>query len=91
MPEELPNLNLYEPRYMEIAWRIVNWAFENSDTKNENVSFSLAEITGEHSIFRFPPKLAQQRWLDTILAIAIKAGMLPEAAASTAVGDDANV
>ena len=69
--------NLYAPKNMALAWRVLNWAFETFEF-TQDANFSLSEIAGEHSVFRSPPELAQRRWLDKILSLAVEAGMVEE-------------
>lgn len=64
-------INLYEPRHMALAWRVLNWAKANYTKLHMSV-------TKEHSIawiFAYEPD-GQRIALDKILELAIEAGLI---------------
>lgn len=74
-PTILPGFNLYDEKYMALAWRILNWAFDTFSFTREGATVF---VGGEGSLFRIPPSEAQRKWLDDILSIAIEAGILQD-------------
>lgn len=70
---------LYDPANMALAWRVLNW---REWVKSEEGG-GLSEKTffvgfGDFEAWmKMPPVEAQRRWLDKILSLAIKEGMLP--------------
>ena len=69
MSPEFKPINLYDPANMALAWRVLNWAFESLPVQGE---FFYAVSTWVQQ----PPAIAQRQWLDKILTLAIKAGIV---------------
>jgi len=63
--------NLYHPARMALAWRVLNWAWEQK-TDDWLWSWILDECCLDGGI---PPADAQRLWLDKILEMAIEAGI----------------
>ena len=80
--------NFYNPADMALAWRVLNWAW-NQDHKANNTVFE-NEVHHGCVVWSWvldlildgdlPPVDAQRTWLDKILSLAIEAGIveLPE-------------
>ena len=73
-------VNLYDPANMALAWRVLNWAFNNlpGDTGQSQNFFDFLnarEYWEQEFLWSMPPAAAQRAWLDKILQLAIEAGM----------------
>lgn len=64
-------LNLYEPKNMALAWRVLNWADESS-----SFGLEFEDFWKEFHLWAEPPGVAQREWLDKILTLAIEAGFV---------------
>lgn len=69
--EGLYPLDLYAPANMALAWRVLNWATDDSRSLivwgHAGDVFNLAKL---------PPEEALATWLDAVLTLAIEAGMV---------------
>lgn len=83
-------IDIYDPANMALAWRVLNWALEQAKPTSDEVwALPLGdELFGwlsafspnddGLSVFELPPAEAQAAWLDKILELAIKAGMVKD-------------
>jgi len=74
-----PDDLLYNERYMHEAWRVLNWATEHEQNLRviENgKSKPLAWVIYMTEFMLLPPADAQRLWLDTVLEMAIEAGLV---------------
>lgn len=70
----LPDVpNLYDPVNMSLAWLGLNWADTNLKGYD---ALDLYFWWDKGSLLSLPPEKAQRAWLDKILELAYKAGML---------------
>lgn len=77
---------LFASKWMFLAWRVLNWAHENLGTlekSNIHNYFSAAwdgpEPKTLHWFYGKKPAAAQRLWLDKVLKLAIKAGLVTAA------------
>ena len=69
--EPYATTNLYQPVFMFLAWRVLNWVQTNMDrAARRDLSYIVMDFTAT-------PAAAQRAWLDKVLSLAIEAGMLP--------------
>ena len=73
--EPFSTTNLYQPIFMLLAWRVLNWAIENLPKFMRIIEENFLLI-GVLPYFIIPPAEAQRAWLDRILSLAIEAGMV---------------
>ncbi len=74
--EPYATTNLYQPVFMFLAWRVLNWAM--GDRQIQGIAdFGLSSEIGPW-LWIMPPAEAQRAWLDKILTLAIEAGMIAE-------------
>ena len=71
-----------DPHLMPQAWRVLNWAMTNNKENQLKPYFGylLWEFITRtvDDIFELPPAKIQRLWLDKILSLTIKAGMMEE-------------
>ena len=73
--EAYSTTNLYQPIFMLLAWRVLNWAIENLPKFMRTIEENFLCI-GVLPYFGITPENAQRAWLDRILSLAIEAGMV---------------
>ena len=72
--EAYSTTNLYQPVFMFLAWRVLNWASENGlGPQMDVISKYQSDWT---TITQLPPERAQRAWLDEILKSAIEVGLI---------------
>jgi hypothetical protein len=65
--QHVGHLDLYAPENMALAWRVLNWAWNDL----------VINFWFKHMDFgRIPPTEAQAAWLDKILELAIETGLI---------------
>ena len=65
--------DLYRPKDMALAWRVLNWAAVTMPQE----SYYLVPLQGiVLDTEKLPPPDAQRLWLDKILKLAIEAGLI---------------
>lgn len=64
---------LYSSDNMPLAWRILNWAHNNFVTVDRMAIHDMFWVT---QIYGSKPEDAQRLWLDRVLEIAIKGGVV---------------
>jgi hypothetical protein len=69
------SLNLYSPANMALAWRVLNWAYNQLTGKN-NIRNRLFDylVLSNKAIYGLPSADAQRLWLDKILELATRGG-----------------
>lgn len=75
--EAYSTTNLYQPIFMLLAWRVLNWAAANGITTEINVVYQYKKGDWARMI-DISPADAQRAWLDYILRKAIEAGMVAD-------------
>ena len=75
--EPFSTTNLYQPIFMLLAWRVLNWAAANGITTEINVVYQYKKGDWARMI-DISPADAQRAWLDYILRKAIEAGMVAD-------------
>lgn len=79
--EAYSTTNLYQPIFMLLAWRVLNWAGANFN-KARPGDWRGAMYGSRHStiseLVGLSPADAQRAWLDRILSLAIEAGMVED-------------
>jgi hypothetical protein len=61
---------LYDPSNMELAWRVLNWASTDDEIRRAFVGF-----WDNADLWQVDPAEAQRAWLDTVLELAVEAGI----------------
>lgn len=69
---EFPVPDFYDPKKMQYAWRVLNWAMWEPTAKLADLSRRLT-VQG---VFGYPPHIAQRTWLDAILKLAVEEKMV---------------
>ena len=72
--ERITNTNLYDPANMHLAWRVLNWAWQNKTLPTDDSS--LWFWWHERNLPNLPPAHAQRLWLDKIFELAVEAGII---------------
>ena len=67
--EGVPN---YYTDHMEVAWGMLNWATDTERRNNEEMIFWWIDTY----TCNYSPAVAQRKWLDKILSLAIEAGIV---------------
>ncbi len=79
--EPFSTTNLYQPIFMLLAWRALNWAGANFNNARPG-DWRGAMYGSRHSSISewvgLSPADAQRAWLDRILSLAIEAGMVAD-------------
>lgn len=83
-PAAYPYKNLYDPANMALAWGVLNWAWNQTGQHDND---PLDERQSQEWILKIDqvlcdywcddPAKAQAVWLDLVLELAIKAGLVP--------------
>ena len=70
--------NLYDPAYMALAWRVLNWAYNNVVVKSQEEYLDIGQQWEQWFItnIELGEEKAQRHWLDKIIELAIEAGVV---------------
>ena len=71
------SVDLYDPEFMALAWRVLNWALGYNDKPTSGISGNIRYWLVHSNryglaLWELPPADAQRLWLDKILELANK-------------------